>query len=170
MSQEKLFIIHSVDDLAGPVKYLLDGIGKKLEKSGVIVFFNGPLGSGKTAFIQELARIVGIQSRVQSPTFVLMKKYEVDSVIIPELYTLVHIDAYRLEPHHKESFRVEDFLQESGTLVCVEWPTAINLDNDLAYAHIDFEFMPKYTGNTELTEELYQERENMRRIKIRFKD
>ena len=117
MSQEKLFIIHSVDDLAGPVKYLLDSIGKKLE-----------------------------------------------------LYTLIHIDAYRLEPHHKETLRVEDFLQDSGTLVCIEWPTAINLDNDLAYAHIDFEFMPKYTGNTELTEELYQERENMRRIKIRFKD
>lgn len=164
----KIFITHSREDLIHPINDLLEHIKEPLKNSGVIIFLNGQLGSGKTAFVQEFAYQVDIASRVQSPTFVLMKKYSVDTVLIPELYTLIHIDAYRLEPHHKETIRVEDFLDEPGTLVFVEWPTAIDLDPNLAFANIDFEFMPEYSGEELLKENIALDIENMRHIKIRY--
>jgi tRNA threonylcarbamoyladenosine biosynthesis protein TsaE len=177
---EKIFITHHREDLIRPIDDLLLNIKKPLEERGVIIFLNGQLGSGKTAFVQELAYSVGVESRVQSPTFVLMKKYSIDSAVIPELYTLIHIDAYRLEPHHKESLNVEDFLSESGTLVLIEWPTSIDLGQELAFANIDFEIMPSLKKNNSNDDdesgeyanydEIEDDNNEVRKIKIRYKN
>lgn len=138
MLNEKIFTVPDVEHLVNPVKEVLSLIKDELNERGVIVFLHGDLATGKTAFVQEFARFVGVESRVQSPTFTLMKSYDVDSDLIPELYKIVHIDAYRLEPHHKEALRVDEFINEPGTLVFIEWPSAIELDSSLAYLNIDF--------------------------------
>jgi tRNA threonylcarbamoyladenosine biosynthesis protein TsaE len=179
---EKIFTTHHRSDLINPIDDLISNIKKPLEEGGVIIFLNGQLGSGKTAFVQELAYSLGVESRVQSPTFVLMKKYSIDSAVIPELYTLIHIDAYRLEPHHKEALNVEDFLSESGTLVLIEWPTSIDLGQELAFANIDFEIMPNFKKNKSNDNEQYDQdgeyanydeteddNDEARKIKIRYK-
>ena len=166
---EKTFITHRRDDLVYPINDLLEHLRKPLETGGAIVFLNGQLGTGKTAFVQEFAYQLDIEGRVQSPTFTLMKKYSVDTELIPELYTLVHIDAYRLEPHHKETLKVEDFLTEVGTLVFVEWPTAIDLDPDLAIAHIDFDFVTDNLSDESIDESTADDINDMRRIKMRYK-
>ncbi len=153
METKKVFILHSINDLLKPINDLILNINKALDKNGVIIFLNGDLASGKTAFVQEFGFYVGITKNIQSPTFTLMKSYNVDSEKIPELYKIVHIDAYRLEPHHKESLNVEEFLYEAGTLVFVEWPTAIDLDSSICFANIDFEVVT----------------EEMRKITIRYK-
>lgn len=152
MHNENLFLIHKESDMINPVKELIKNLGNVLEKNGAIIFLNGELASGKTLFVQEFAKAVEVPDRVKSPTFTLMKSYDVNSVVLPELYKIVHIDAYRLEPHHKESLRVEEFLSESGTLVFVEWPTAVDLDISIAFANIDFEVV----------------NEDLRRVKIRY--
>lgn len=138
MPKEKVFIVHTLEDLIKPSMEIISGVKEELLNKGVIIFLHGELATGKTAFVQEFARVVGIESRVQSPTFTLMKSYDVDSAVIPELYKMVHIDAYRMEPHHKEALNVEDFLEEPGTLVFIEWPTCINLDLSLSFASMNF--------------------------------
>jgi tRNA A37 threonylcarbamoyladenosine biosynthesis protein TsaE len=42
-----------------------------------LIFLSGNLGSGKTTFMQAFARELGVTETVQSPTFVLMKKYNI---------------------------------------------------------------------------------------------
>lgn len=163
MHSGKIFISHNREDLIHPINDLLENIKKPLEKNGVIVFLNGQLGSGKTAFVQELGYHLGVKGRMQSPTFVLMKKYDIDSELLPELYTIIHIDAYRLEPHHKESLSVDEFINEPGTLVLIEWPTAIDLDQTLAYANVDFDFIPGKVINDQ-----NQVLEDIRRVKITY--
>lgn len=153
METKQVFIVHTIDDLIKPIKDLIFNLGKQLDQKGAIIFLNGNLAAGKTAFVQEFGYFVGITKNIQSPTFTLMKSYDVDSFEIPELYKIVHVDAYRLEPHHKESLNIEDFLEEAGTLVFVEWPTAIDLDSSISFANIDFEVVD----------------EKMRKITIRYK-
>lgn len=152
MTNENLFLVNKVEDMVNPVMALIDNLHEVLEGGSAIIFLNGELGCGKTLFVQEFAKAVEVEGSVKSPTFTLMKSYDVNSEVLPELYKIVHIDAYRLEPHHKESLRVEEFLGESGTVVFVEWPTAIDLDISISFANIDFTIV----------------NEDLRRVSIRY--
>jgi tRNA threonylcarbamoyladenosine biosynthesis protein TsaE len=83
----------------------------------------GDLGAGKTTFVQALGQELGIKETMQSPTYVLMKKYELAG---QPFHTLIHLDLYRLAT--KEEFATlapETFLKSPGTLVCIEWPERV---------------------------------------------
>lgn len=97
-----------------------------------IIALKGDLGAGKTTFVQALAREFGITDTVQSPTYVIMKKYTISldsyaaDVMGKQFKTLVHIDAYRLEkPEEIEALRPEEFLKDPSVLVCLEWPEKV---------------------------------------------
>src|SRR3989338_8035019 len=64
------------------------------KKEATIIGLYGDLGTGKTTFVQALARQAGIKRKVNSPTFVIMKNYELR---ITNFKKLIHIDAYRLK-------------------------------------------------------------------------
>jgi tRNA threonylcarbamoyladenosine biosynthesis protein TsaE len=83
--------------------------------AGAVVAFYGELGSGKTAFVRGMARGMGIDAMVSSPTFTIVNEY-----IGPER-SLFHFDMYRLGSAD-ELFDIgwEDYLCRGG--VCaVEW-------------------------------------------------
>lgn len=90
------------------------------KESATILALHGDLGAGKTTFTQTLAKELGIHEHVQSPTYVLMKKYPIQ---FNRFTTLVHIDAYRLErPEEFLTLKSEEFLGNPAALVLVEWP------------------------------------------------
>ena len=85
-----------------------------------VIALRGELGAGKTTFVQTLAKEFGVKEIVQSPTYVLMKKYEVSH---PRFKTLIHIDAYRLQGAQEfAALWPEEFLNDPSALVCIEWP------------------------------------------------
>jgi len=74
-----------------------EDIYKTLEKDkehATLLTLKGDLGAGKTAFTKELAKILGVETHVTSPTFVLAKEYNLKDQAFSKL---IHIDAYRLE-------------------------------------------------------------------------
>jgi len=83
---------------------------KDSHRETLVVSLQGDLGAGKTAFTQELARSLGVVEVVTSPTFTIMKQYEIDN---KDFDLMVHIDAYRIEseeevePLHLESVFTE---------------------------------------------------------------
>ena len=93
-----------------------------------IVLLKGPIGAGKTSFVQGIAKGLSISEEITSPTFALSHHYS--SGKIP----LIHIDLYRLEncSSAKEVFFSEEqeALQSKAILV-VEWPELIEslIDN-----------------------------------------
>jgi tRNA threonylcarbamoyladenosine biosynthesis protein TsaE len=88
-----------------------------------LLFLMGELGAGKTAFTQALATDLGIKESVHSPTYVLMKKYELRG---EHFKRLIHIDAYRLvSPDEFNALRPEEFLNDPEALVVIEWPERI---------------------------------------------
>ena len=87
-----------------------------------IVLLNGPIGAGKTTFVQGIARGLSISEDITSPTFALSHHYY--SGKIP----LIHLDLYRLENTFsaKEFFysEEEEVLQNKAILV-IEWPDLV---------------------------------------------
>ena len=87
-----------------------------------IVLLNGPIGAGKTTFVQGIARGLSISEDITSPTFALSHHYY--SGKIP----LIHLDLYRLENTFsaKEFFysEEEEVLQSKAILV-IEWPDLV---------------------------------------------
>lgn len=98
------------------------------KRTATVMTLSGDLGSGKTTFVQEFARKLGIPDTVQSPTYVLLKTYAFEgdrtSFGRPRRYRrLIHIDAYRLEsPEEFDALMPQKFMSDPQALVLVEWP------------------------------------------------
>ncbi len=93
-----------------------------LPQKATVVFLYGDLGAGKTTFTQEVARLLGAEGSVQSPTFVIQKSYALSKVFS----TLVHLDLYRLENETQTTMlHLEETILEPGNLVMIEWPETL---------------------------------------------
>lgn len=101
--------MNSVEDTAA----LASEFAQILEK-GDILLFTGEIGTGKTTFIQALAKNLGIKELVTSPTFVIHMLR--DSGRIP----FSHVDLYRLNNDDEvESIGFEEYYDTAVTVV--EW-------------------------------------------------
>jgi tRNA threonylcarbamoyladenosine biosynthesis protein TsaE len=97
-------------------------ISSKIKKSQIICF-QGDLGAGKTTFIQAILGYFKAKKPYTSPTFVIMKKYEIENcVIIKNIY---HIDAYRIDSLSLQELGWEELLQDPKNLILLEWPEKV---------------------------------------------
>ena len=115
-------------------------LGEKLSqqlKPQSVVLLQGPIGAGKTSFVQGIAKGLFISEDITSPTFALSHHYK--SGKIP----LIHLDLYRLEniSSAKEVFLAEEEEAfESQAILVIEWPELIEplIDNfwkvEISYA------------------------------------
>ncbi len=94
-------------------------------KCATLITLSGELGAGKTTFTQAVARVLGIEDSVTSPTFVLEKIYTLGENN-KGFSRLVHIDAYRLKSGRElGALGFDEILQDSGNLVMLEWPERV---------------------------------------------
>lgn len=92
-------------------------IGSELEK-GITIALQGTLGSGKTTLVKGIAKGLGVQQEITSPTFSIIQEYEAS---IP----LYHIDLYRLKDYSEiEDLGLEEYLYGDGVTI-IEWPELI---------------------------------------------
>src|SRR3990167_10943543 len=98
--------------------------GSTLTKKGAfVVALYGDLGSGKTTFTQGLAEGLGIKRRIISPTFIIVRNYEL-GIKNQELgrINLYHIDLYRIESEEDvESLGIEEIVKDPRNVVVIEW-------------------------------------------------
>ena len=109
------FVTHSREQTEALGARLADALD-----GGRVVAFTGELGAGKTAFVSGMARALGVEERVTSPTFTIVNEYEGGRL------PLFHFDMYRLESSD-ELFDIgwEDYLRRGG--VCaVEWSEKVS--------------------------------------------
>ena len=98
------------------------GIGAALApllRAGDAVALTGELGAGKTTFVQGVAKALGFDGVVASPTFTLVREYRTPTLL------LVHADVYRLD-------RVQDVIDlgfadmlDEPSVLLVEWGDAV---------------------------------------------
>jgi tRNA threonylcarbamoyladenosine biosynthesis protein TsaE len=124
---------NSISDTENIAKNWLKDIfvQKKDSNSAMVIDLSGNLGAGKTVFVKAVCEYLGIKETVTSPTFIIMKIYDISAVDFP-WKRLVHIDAYRIEdPKEIEVLRLEKVIADPQNLILIEWPEKLGhyLDN-----------------------------------------
>ena len=75
--------IHSVEDMEREAQSFINALAAETS-SATLITLSGELGAGKTAFTKAVAKALGFDGTVNSPTFVLEKIYSLDSARDPE--------------------------------------------------------------------------------------
>ena len=107
-------------------------LGSQIDRP-IRIALTGDLGSGKTAFVQGLAKGLDVSQQyyVTSPTFTLINEY-------PGRHPLLHVDLYRIE-HLDEPGEIElEEIFERDAVIAVEW--AEKLPRDMLSDHLNLHF------------------------------
>lgn len=139
------------------------GLGARLLKEKLtnnLICLFGDLGSGKTTFVKGLAEGLGVESRIQSPTFTYHRVHKGKTV------TLYHFDCYRIETADPLLLHeLMEALEMKNTIIVIEWAEKIRhalpeKRLDVYFRHIDSEtreilFVPTMT--TQEVQEIIEE-------------
>lgn len=129
---KKGFFSHSLKDTYNIAKIFANSL-----RGGEIILLKGDLGAGKTTFVSNLAKILGVKEPISSPTFTILKIYK------GKKFTIKHFDTYRLENENEaEEFGIEEHLDTSkNELVFIEWPEKINGLLPAKYIKVEFDYL-----------------------------
>lgn len=88
-------------------------------KPGQVLALTGDLGVGKTLFTQGLAKGLGIEGPVSSPTFTIVQVYETGRI------PFYHFDVYRIaDPEEMDEIGFDDYVYGEG-ICLIEWAELI---------------------------------------------
>jgi len=90
-------------------------VGQRV-REGTVIALIGDLGAGKTLFAKSLARTLGVEGEVTSPTFSLMNVYK-------GICPILHFDLYRLNSEDElDDIGFSEYTDDPEGIVLVEWP------------------------------------------------
>jgi tRNA threonylcarbamoyladenosine biosynthesis protein TsaE len=110
-----------------------------------VVLLNGQMGSGKTTFVQEALRQLGISNPGGSPTYALVNSYPSKS-----FGTIYHLDLYRLKTKEEAyDIGIEEIL-DGSSLCFIEWPEKIEDLLDGNYLELEFSLTGDFSRKLEI--------------------
>ena len=111
----KTFISHSINDTEKFASFLA-----KNAKSNDVFCLEGELGVGKTVVAKGIGKFFNVSDSITSPTFTLLKTYDVDNNKIKKIY---HFDLYRIKSI-EELYNIgfEEYLYDENAISIIEWP------------------------------------------------
>ena len=108
-----------IDSFCAKDTYKLGEKIGQMAKPGMVISLTGDLGVGKTVFTQGLAKGLGIEEPVNSPTFTIVQVYEEGRL------PLYHFDVYRIgDIEEMDEIGYEDYVYGEGVSL-IEWANLI---------------------------------------------
>lgn len=101
-------------------------------KPAMLIRLEGQLGAGKTSFTKGLAKGLGIDRVIKSPSYTLIREYKQGRL------PLYHIDLYRLEDGGVEELGLDEYFYGDGVSV-VEWGSVCEdeMPEESLFIHIE---------------------------------
>lgn len=133
-TKQNIFITNNF----GETQKLAENFISRFKKRDVLALY-GNLGSGKTTFVQGLARGFGIKKRIISPTFIIVREYNLKTSHFATHFAkatrvkkasrdkqnsklFYHVDLYRVESEKEvRELGIEEMISDNKSLVAIEW-------------------------------------------------
>lgn len=92
----------------------------EFKQTGGVILLSGNLGAGKTTFTQGFIKSFGITQHIISPTFLLVRQYQIPN---EEDRWIFHLDLYRLaEPINLKESGISEILESADrNIILIEW-------------------------------------------------
>ena len=121
---EEVFLSKNAEE----TKRFAEEFAQKLKGEHVVLLY-GNLGAGKTTFVQGLAKGLGIQKRIISPTFIILRSYDLQrKTKNVKFKTLYHTDLYRLQSEKEvEALGLVEIMENPDGIIVIEWPERLGL-------------------------------------------
>lgn len=133
-------------------------IGRELEEN-MVILMEGDLGAGKTTLTKGIAKALGVERVVNSPTFTILKIYD-------GRLKLYHMDVYRLSNDSGDEYLEEYF--EAGGVTIIEWAHQVSNILPKEYLLITIEYLND--GGRSLTIEANSEKYERLLLKVKDND
>lgn len=121
-------------------------LGFKLAKQllpGDVLILRGDMGAGKSEFTRGIARGLGIEGYLPSPSFTILQMYESGQM------PLYHFDWYRLESEEElYELSMDEYLYGNGVAI-VEWPSMA--EEAVPQTHLELSLQPTGDNHREIT-------------------
>lgn len=106
-----------------------------LKDKAVVFALKGDLGGGKTTFTQGFAKGLGIKEKILSPTFNIMKRFEISKEGFKNFY---HFDCYRLDKEGISFFNFKEIMNNPENVIIIEWFE--NIEESIFSIHTNLSF------------------------------
>jgi tRNA threonylcarbamoyl adenosine modification protein YjeE len=94
---------------------LAQAFAKEYRNKDMIVGFSGVLGSGKTTFIKEVGKTLGVK-KIKSPSFIVMAAHKARGKYF------YHLDLYRLnQARQLDHLGVKELFESKNRIIVIEW-------------------------------------------------
>jgi tRNA threonylcarbamoyladenosine biosynthesis protein TsaE len=103
-----------------------------------VIGLKGTLGAGKTTLVKHLILELGVQEKITSPTFNIVKTYKKGKL------TIFHVDLYRLCSIH-EFLDLDLPLNEEDTVFFIEWSDMVPESKSKDWRFLDIEIIDDVT-------------------------
>jgi len=134
-------------------------------QQAVIIALTGDLGSGKTAFVQGLARGLDVSEKyyITSPTFTLVNEY-------PGRHPLFHVDLYRIEHAPElEEIGLDEILQEDA-VIAIEWAERLSGETLPSHLALRLKMISENTRRIDIFAYGHQAGNLLKALEIKFQD
>ena len=126
---------------------ILEGLPENVN----VIALQGDLGSGKTTFVQGLAKTLGVKKKILSPTFILMRTYNLSES--KKFTKLFHLDLYRIDNSRGiEGLGLPEIINGTTNLVVIELAEKMNHNLFKNYLLMKFKYEDDQTRKITLQE------------------
>jgi len=137
---EEIFITNSFEETQKLGEKFAKRFFARRPLGEAIIALYGELGSGKTTFVQGMAKGLGIRRRIISPTFIIIRSYKIKNqkssfdnasdknikYTNKKLKMFYHIDLYRIKSDKDiEGLGLDEIIDDPKNIVAIEWAEKI---------------------------------------------
>lgn len=157
MVNYKSIVTKNADETIKFAEEFIDHIQNETKNDPVVILLSGELGAGKTHFSKGVAKGLGIQQVVKSPTYTYVSEYKFGENM------LYHFDAWRIQSKEDlEALRFYDWFK-AGNVIIVEWPSVVmaldeNFFENIKYFYADFVILDEETREIKILQNKYESR------------